>query len=342
MINKENVKKLIPQVLKVLAFALAFVVLLQSLSAFVFSGEKVSQISKRMADSYSYILEPENSVDVVCVGNSDIRSGFVPTELWEKYGYTSVVSSFTRQSISDSQRALKEICKSQKPKLVILEIDSLYDGRGPKDIINSHDTTLENFFDSLKPDAFENKISRDYSIFTFHNIWKDYNKKSRRSKYAHGYLYSDVIKKMEYQDYMAKTNELDVPNYTNTQQLRAFAKFCKEKNLPLLFLELPSISSWTYARHNAVQNLSDELGVEFLDLNLLYDEVGIDMRNCFRDGGNHLNYFAAGAVTDYVGKYIGENYGIESRRDDAELAEYWDNEVVQFKKSNKIKQSNAK
>ena len=110
----------------------------------------------------------------------------------------------------------------------------------------------------------------------------------------------------------------------------------------MLFLELPSISSWTYARHNAVQNLSDELGVEFLDLNLLYDEVGIDMRNCFRDGGNHLNYFGAGAVTDYVGKYIGENYGIESRRDDAELAEYWDNEVVQFKKSNKIKQSNTK
>ena len=340
--TKENVKKLIPQVLKVLAFVLTFAVLLQTLSVFVFSGEKVSQISKRMADSYSFLSEPENSVDVVCVGNSDIRSGFVPTELWEKYGYTSVVSSFTRQSISDSQRELKEICKSQKPKLVILEIDSLYDGRGPKDIINSHDTTLENFFDSLKPDAFENKISRDYSIFTFHNIWKDYNKKSRRSKYAHGYLYSDVIKKMEYQDYMAKTNELDVPNYTNTQQLRAFVKFCKEKNLPVLFLELPSISSWTYARHNAVQNLSDELRVELLDLNLLYDEVGIDMRNCFRDGGNHLNYFAASAATDYVGKYIGENYGIESRRDDAELAEYWDNDVVQFKKLNKIKQSNAK
>ena len=325
-----------------LAFVLTFAVLLQTLSVFVFSGEKVSQISKRMADSYSFLSEPENSVDVVCVGNSDIRSGFVPTELWEKYGYTSVVSSFTRQSISDSQRALKEICKSQKPKLVILEIDSLYDGRGPKDIINSHDTTLENFFDSLKPDAFENKISRDYSIFTFHNVLQDHDRRSRRSKYAHGYLYSDVIKKMEYQDYMAKTNELDVPNYTNTQQLRAFAKFCKEKNLPLLFLELPSISSWTYARHNAVQNLSDELGVEFLDLNLLYDEVGIDMRNCFRDGGNHLNYFAASAATDYVGKYIGENYGIESRRDDAELAEYWDNDVVQFKKLNKIKQSNAK
>ena len=337
MINKENVKKLIPQVLKVLAFALAFVVLLQSLSAFVFSGEKVSQISKRMADSYSYILEPENSVDVVCVGNSDIRSGFVPTELWEKYGYTSVVSSFTRQSISDSQRALKEICKSQKPKLVILEIDSLYDGRGPEDIINPHDTTPDNFFDSLKPDDFDNKISRDYSVFTFHNILQDRQRRSRRKQYAHGYLFCEDIRKVEYRDYMTKTDEIDIPIYSNSQQLRTFVKYCKKNDLPVLLLEVPSLSSWSYARHNAVQNLSDELGVEFLDLNLLYDEVGIDMRNCFRDDGNHLNYFGASAVTDYIGDYIGKNYGIESRRGDAELAEYWDNEVVQFKKINKIK-----
>ena len=337
MIKKENVKKLIPQVLKVLAFALAFVVLLQSLSAFVFSGEKVSQISKRMADSYSYILEPENSVDVVCVGNSDIRSGFVPTELWEKYGYTSVVSSFTRQSISDSQRALKEICKSQKPKLVILEIDSLYDGRGPEDVINPHDTTPDNFFDSLKPDDFDNKISRDYSVFTFHNILQDRQRRSRRKQYAHGYLFCEDIRKIEYRDYMTKTDEIDIPIYSNSQQLRTFVKYCKKNDLPVLFLEVPSLSSWSYARHNAVQNLSDELGVEFLDLNLLYDEVGIDMRNCFRDDGNHLNYFGASAVTDYIGDYIGKNYGIESRRGDAELAEYWDNEVVQFKKINKIK-----
>ena len=340
--TKENVKKLIPQVLKVLAFALVFVVLIQVLSVTVFDGLKISQVSKKRACAYSFVEDPENTTDVVCLGSSDIWSGFVPTELWEKYGYTSVVSSFSHQSVADAQSMLEQILKKQSPKLVILEIDTLYDGRVPDDVIRPNTTSLDYFFDFADPETFENKISRDYSIFTFHNIWKDYNKKSRRSKYAHGYLYSDVIKKMEYQDYMAKTNELDVPNYTNTQQLRAFAKFCKEKNLPLLFLELPSISSWTYARHNAVQNLSDELGVELLDLNLLYDEVGIDMRNCFRDGGNHLNYFAASAATDYVGKFIGENYGIESRRDDAELAEYWDNDVVQFKKLNKIKQSNAK
>ncbi len=340
--TKENVKKLIPQALKVLAFVLAFAVLLQTVSAFVFSGEKASQISKKMADSYSFVLEPENSVDVVCLGNSDIRSGLVPIELWEKYGYTSVVSGFAHQSVADAQTMLEQILKKQSPKLVILEVDTLYDRRNPKDVIRPNDTTLDYFFDLVDPEIFENKICRDYSIFTFHNIWKDYNKESERSKYSHGYYYNKTVHKLKYEDYMAETDERDIPIYTYSQQLRTFAKYCKRNGLPVLLLELPSLSSWSYARHNAVQDLSDELGIEFLDLNLLYDEVGIDMRNCFRDVGDHLNYFAAGAITEYIGKYIGKNYGIESRRDDAEIAEYWDNDVVQFKKINKIKQSDAK
>ena len=343
MINKENVKKLIPQVLKVLAFALVFVVLIQVLSVTVFNGTKISQVSKKRACAYSFIEDPENTTDVVCLGSSDIWSGFVPTELWEKYGYTSVVSSFSHQSVADAQSLLEQIVKTQSPKLVILEVDTLYDGRGPEDVIKPHDTSLEYFFDLVEPDAFENMVMRDNDIFTFHNIWKDHNKKSKRREFAHGHLYNNTVEKIKYSDYMAKTDERDIPIYTNSQQLRAFAKYCKENDLNVLFLEIPSVSSWTYARHNAVQDLSDELGVELLDLNLLYDEIGIDMRNCYRDtSASHLNYAAACKVTDYVGKYIGENYGIESRRDDAELAEHWDNDVAEFKKLNKIKQDKSK
>ena len=84
--TKENVKKLIPQALKVLAFVLAFAVLLQTVSAFVFSGEKASQVNKKRASSYSFLSDPDNTIDVVCLGSSDMYSGFVPTELWEKYG----------------------------------------------------------------------------------------------------------------------------------------------------------------------------------------------------------------------------------------------------------------
>lgn len=336
--TKDKLKNLIPQALKVLAFVLAFAVLIQVLSLSVFDGARVSQVSKKRADSYSFVDEPDNTIDVICLGSSDIWSGFVPTELWEKYGYTSVVSSFSHQTVSDAQVLLEEFLKTQKPKLVVLEIDTLYDGRGPKDVIEPGDTSLDTFFEMVAPDAFENEVAGEYSIFTFHNIWKDFNKKSKRRKYAHGYLYNAKVCKMKYRDYMTETDEKDVPIYANSQSLKEFAKFCKEKNLPLLYVEMPSLTSWSYARYNAVKELADESGVELLDLNQKYDEIGIDMRNCFRDEwGSHLTYSAACKATDYIGEYIGKNYGIESRRSNAEIAERWDNDVVQFKKLNKVK-----
>ena len=134
MVN-EKIKKLIPQIIKVLAFVLVFFVLLQTLSLSVFSGEKTSQVSKKRADSFSYLSDPKNTTDIVCLGSSDMWSGFVPTYLWEKYGFTSVVSSFSHQSVAQAQVMLDSIRKVQSPKLVILEIDTLYDGRGPSEVI---------------------------------------------------------------------------------------------------------------------------------------------------------------------------------------------------------------
>ena len=69
----------------------------------------------------------------------------------------------------------------------------------------------------------------------------------------------------------------------------------------------------------------------------MYDEIGISITDCYRDHGSHLNYAAACKVTEYLGAYVRDNYDIESRRDDSQIAEYWDEEVIKFKKHNKIK-----
>lgn len=333
--DKENVKKPTKQYIKILAFILAFALLLQGLSLTAFSGEVISKYNRKRADSYAYLRDPENTTDVVCLGSSDMWSGFVPTTLWENYGYTSVVSSFSHQSVAQAQDMLEAIRKVQNPKLVILEIDTLYDGRGPEEVITPDSKSkLDNFFDIMDPARFEAKVTSDLSLFSFHNIWKDYQKMSHRSKYSHGYLYNDTVRKMKPKNYMIETEERDIPIASNSNELRAFAKYCKENDIQLLFLEMPSFSSWTYERHNAVQDLSDELGVDFLDLNFKYEDIGISVTDCFRDWGNHLNYYAACKVTDYLGGYIRDNYGISDRLNEPEVAGYWNDEVAKFKEIN--------
>lgn len=332
---KKNVKRPTKQHIKVLAFLLTFALLIQGLSATVFSGKVISQFNRKRADSYAYLRDPENTTDVVCLGSSDMWSGFVPTTLWENYGFTSVVSSFSHQSVQQAQDMLESIRKVQNPKLVILEIDTLYDGRGPKEVIApGSKSKFDDFFDTMDPAAFESTITSKFSLFSFHNIWKDYQKMSDRSKYSHGYLFNDTVRKMKPKNYMIETEERDIPIASKSNELRDFVKYCRDNDIQVLFLEMPSFSSWTYARHNAVQDLAGELGVEFLDLNFKYEDIGISVTDCFRDWGNHLNYYAACKVTNYVGAYIRDNYGISDRRNEPEVAQYWNDEVARFKEIN--------
>ena len=62
-----------------------------------------------------FYSEPQNSIDVVVVGNSDAYSGFSPMELWNSFGYTSYVSAEGLQVPAGSLAMLKRILTCQTP-----------------------------------------------------------------------------------------------------------------------------------------------------------------------------------------------------------------------------------
>ena len=74
---------------KTVSFVLVFIIILQSLSAGVFSKSRATTYKNRFNKAYSFLLEPENSLDIVGIGSSNLYSAFVPTNLWSNYGYTS-------------------------------------------------------------------------------------------------------------------------------------------------------------------------------------------------------------------------------------------------------------
>ena len=49
---------------------------------------------------------------------------------------------------------------------------------------------------------------------------------------------------------------------------------------------------------------ADSKNISYLDLNLYVDELGIDWNLDSRDGGDHLNYYGALKITDYMGNYL--------------------------------------
>ncbi|MCM1988751.1 hypothetical protein [Oceanirhabdus seepicola] len=269
-----------------------------------------------------FLAEPRNSIDVMLYGNSDIYSGFAPAKLFKKYGYTSYTSGTALQTIGDINCLLKKTLKTQAPKVAILEVDCLYEKRN-KAINDS------NFL---------------FAPFVFHVRWKElrlsdfYTIPDRTKKYdiTKGFVHSNQINKYQAVNYMGNenANPLPIPK-RNLRQLKNFIETCRMNNIEIVFLELPSASSWNYAKHNFIKDLSKGFNIPFIDLNVKKINFDIDFSRDFRDKGDHMNVFGAEKATTYIGEYLNDKYSsiLSDKRSYKEYA-YWQDVVDHYRRSN--------
>lgn len=329
--NKNAIKKKLIEITRAIAFVLVFFVILEVCSLTLFSNKNASGFKNRLQDAYSFVDEPDNTIQIAGVGNSDLYSGFSPVDLWNDFGYTSTICASAQQSIKDSQYLIERVFETQKPTLVIIETDMLYDSN-PNERTNVENTNkLSDFFDKAKPEFFERDIENVFSIFKFHNKWKKVESE-KASFNTHGYRYNNKVVKLKNVCYMSKTDAVERVSKVNQDQMNNLVQLCRNNGAEVLLVEMPSMSSWNYERHNGTQEYANSINVPFVDLNLLYDEVGISTTNCFRDKGNHLNYNGARNVTSYLGGYINDNYNIPSLKTNKDY-ESWNKNLAEFKKT---------
>ena len=125
--NKDTVKKIITDSIRVLAFAIAFLLILELLSQTVFSAENSAGQNKRMADAYSFVEDEPNTTDIICLGSSDMYSGFVykmlgiPPELYTPLFAVSRIVGWCAHRIEEittnnkiMRPAYKSVVSSQK------------------------------------------------------------------------------------------------------------------------------------------------------------------------------------------------------------------------------------
>ena len=66
---------------------------------------------------------------------------------------------------------------------------------------------------------------------------------------------------------------------------------CKENNIQLILYSSPSPKNWTYAIHNGLEAFAQEYDLEFIDFNLLQEEIGLDWSADCLDDGDHIDFF---------------------------------------------------
>lgn len=261
---------------------------------------RYSDISEQKAEGI--LSEKENTLDVVAIGDSETFTSIIPLQLWNNYGFTSYVCGTPSQYLDVSYNYLLRILEHQNPKIVILETNTIY-----------RKITFDKFIYKW--------LMKTVPILDKHDNWKMlYNNKKlvNQSDGYKGFNFSIIEEKPKVSlDYMKESNILDDISLFNEMYLDLIKETCEEKNIKLILVSTPSVINWNIKKHNGVKKYAKENNIDYIDLNLI-KKVNINWDKDTRDKGDHLNYYGAVKVTNYLGEYLNNLNILEDHRGEEE------------------------
>ena len=325
-------------VLKVLSFVIIGLIILNILGK-IFMPKWTTVKDNRM----TYIIkgfyeEPKNSLDVIFMGNSDVYRGISPITLWDEYGIASYNFVASGQRMWTAYYMLEESLKYQKPKLIVLNMDSAFNEsdssesnyRKTFDNMKFGTTKLKAITDPVYKNSKNDILSYIFPITRYHSRWeeltdKDFRKALKSEKFA--YKGMDLITEIqpynEEYKYMSRDHSKEVIGEKCSKYLSKIIDLCKEQNIELLLIEIPSAESWSKDLSNKTEDFAKEHNLEFIDMNLNASEFGFDWKTDTSDGGDHLNVYGAEKVSKYLGKIIKDKYNIADHRNEKEYEEWY-------------------
>ena len=308
-------------VLKAAAFMLGLVVLIEGASLIFKPKRKYVEGGVHDQAANGILSEPENTIDMLVLGDSETYCSIVPLRLWEKQGITSFVCGTSAQKLCYSEEFLHKAFRNQSPNVVILETNAIY----------------REFSVS---DEIIHKADRIFPVFRYHDRWKTFNDRdaSLAAKYSYmegskGYMYNVSVDPADTTGYMKADKRVNPVSKRNAEYVKSIKEFCDKKGAKFILLSTPSTKNWNSQRHNGIVQLAEELGVEYIDMNTESADVGIDWSRDTRDKGNHLNFYGAVKVTDWLGNYFKESGLLEDHRGNESYAEAWNGDIEYFRQA---------
>lgn len=307
---------------KYLLFFVIFVLLLVGTSIFAVPKKNTVEagMDERDRRAYGILEEKKNTVDVLVLGDSLCQTGISPFAMWETQGFTSYVCGQTAQRMWESYYMLKRALQNQKPKLVILETNLLFWPSETEGQINEALFECAGYY---------------FPVFKYHNHWKTVSaelpeeaadENSRNYKGFH--LKRDCVPYLAGK-YMIETTETKGVPRVERFFLKQMIQLCRNREIEFMMVSLPSPKNCGYGTHNAVTALAEEHDVDYVDMNLLPEEIGIDWNKDILDGTEHLNVYGAEKVSAYLGEYLAEKYDLPDHREE-EQYDSWDTAYAEY------------
>lgn len=262
----------------------------------------------------------KNTVDVLFLGSSVTVNGFIPQELYNKYGLTSFNLGSEQQSISISYWWLMEALRYQNPKAVVLDCRFVYNAHPNR--INTDEAFVRKAIDGMRwsinkiktvreittLDPNHSAISYYFENFRYHERWKSLG----QLDFKFGAVKRDPLKgfgplnhrgpgKFDFR-YNYDHNAKIEMNATQKEYLDRIVSVCKENNITLVLETMP-----VHLDTRGVNTLRDYAKANNVIYHHLGDREELDAINAKLPKESiipHANLFGAIKLTDYIGKVL--------------------------------------
>lgn len=299
-----KVKKIVSSAL----FLLGLLLLLVLTSRFFEPKNNTEKYGMEDQRANGILAEPEQSIDVLFVGDSVSYCSVIPVQIWRDYGITSYMCGTSQQQLYYTKEFLHKTFETQSPKVVMLE-------------------GIPIFSNFMYKENFRNMVERALPVFRYHDRWKEAAKmpefesgfkvEYNNLEVTKGYYYSSVIEVVDAAEHIKDTSEVAGILDDNKRTLLDIIELCEKNGAELILYSAPNALTWNPAIHNALVTLAEELELTYFDMNYMQEDVPIDWTKDTFDGGDHVNYYGAQKVTAYLGKYLSEMNLFTDKRGDA-------------------------
>lgn len=276
--------------------------------------------------------------DVIFFGDCDAYESYSPIKMYEEYGISAYIRGSGEQYICQSYYLLRDVLRTETPKVVVLSIHNLQHDVPRNEAYNR--MTLDGMrWSQDKVDAINVSMTKDenfasyvFPILRFHDRWSELTK----TDFEHVFS-KDITSHNGYYmrcDIKPQTKVMPSPpliSYDFGENAIAYLDkirlLCEENGIELILVRAPIEYGWYEQWDANVEKYAEQYGLTYLNFCDYVDEIGIDMSVDTYDAGLHLNIYGAEKLSSYFGKYLVEHYDLTDYRTIPAVAAEYENDI---------------
>lgn len=296
----------------------------------ILSVHKISDISLPIFDNNQgaqtgFFDEEKNSIDVIFLGTSNMFHSINPVIMYNDTGITSFDFGSSSQSLNMSYMYLKEALKTQKPKVVCLEVVQVY-GNSSKHLYEPGmrwgftyfplgENKLEGLYSQLGGVVDFEYLSYVVPILRYKSRWKELTKEDfvgETDKFLKGCNASFITQPQSYPDDYFDDEEVVIKE-ANVEALDNIRKLCEKEGIELVLFKGPNTALWKDAYSKKVSKYAENYNLKYIDYNHLVDEISLDVNTDFQDE-SHVNIWGQTKVTKHMEEFLKTNFDLADHR----------------------------